>query len=322
MSIVRSLQALTYRKEQFTISYRNYYCEDTEQYFTDEHLDELNLKQVQHAYRLHYNLPFPEEVTQIREMYGLSAKKMSEILGFGTNIYRQYEQGEVPSESNARLIQMAAKPDYFVSLMHLNKRIEKKTILSVEHKIKSLIETYKTDKSLAQMLLGSTDISHYTGYTLSSLAKMEEMCRFFVNETKPYKTKLNKLLYYSDFGHFKQYGKSISGSQYRAISYGPVPTHFQSLFSHLVENDKIGIKLLDISPEAQAEQYLPIPGQTFNASIFSAEELDTLKKVLDKLGNLNGKEIVALSHDEKAWLDNQEKNQLISYDYAIELKHI
>jgi DNA-binding transcriptional regulator YiaG len=61
-------------------------CEDTGEEFTDAKLDDLNLTQAYNQYRTRCNLPFPDEIKALREQYGLSAAKMSEILGFGANL--------------------------------------------------------------------------------------------------------------------------------------------------------------------------------------------------------------------------------------------
>ena len=39
------------------------------------------------------------------------------ILGFGTNQYRLYEMGEVPSESNGKMIRSAMNPQVFLDLV-------------------------------------------------------------------------------------------------------------------------------------------------------------------------------------------------------------
>ncbi len=109
---------LEVRKEKFPILYHYYLCEDTGEEFTDEQLDDLNLAQAYNQYRTLYNLPFPDEIKELREQHGLSAAKMSEILGFGANVYRNYEAGDLPSVSNARLMQLAKDdPDGFNNMI-------------------------------------------------------------------------------------------------------------------------------------------------------------------------------------------------------------
>src|ERR1700741_1566250 len=110
MNLIKEKKSLEFRRESFEIVYHSYKCEDSGEEFVDEYLNDLNLNQVYNAYRVRHKLPFPEEIRQIRKKYGLSATAMSEILGFGVNQYRLYETGEIPSEVNGRLIQLAARP--------------------------------------------------------------------------------------------------------------------------------------------------------------------------------------------------------------------
>src|SRR5690606_24785323 len=81
--------------------------------FEDDDFAQLNYNQLVNQYRVKYNIPFPEQIIGIRSKYDLPASKMSEILGFGANVYRQYEAGEVPSQSNAKLIQLVDDPHEF-----------------------------------------------------------------------------------------------------------------------------------------------------------------------------------------------------------------
>lgn len=100
MSIYKEWRTMSYRKEEFKVYFHVYKCEDTGQQFEDETFANLNYIQLVNQYRAKYTIPFPEQIKSIREKYGLSASKMSEVLGFGANSYRNYEAGEVPNQSN------------------------------------------------------------------------------------------------------------------------------------------------------------------------------------------------------------------------------
>lgn len=47
---------------------------------------------------------------------------MAEVLGFGTNGYRNYENGEVPSHSNGKLIH----PNKFLKMVNLTETLSHK----------------------------------------------------------------------------------------------------------------------------------------------------------------------------------------------------
>ena len=86
-------RSMTYRKEQYNYIHRHYQCVDTGMYFTDTELDTANLEQVHAQYRDKYGIPSPSEIAQTRKKYGLSASKISLVLGLGVNQYRLYEAG-------------------------------------------------------------------------------------------------------------------------------------------------------------------------------------------------------------------------------------
>lgn len=56
------------------------------------------------------------------------------------------------------------------------------------------------------------------------------------------KTKLAKLLYLADFAWYYNHSESMSGMQYRKISYGPVPDTFFRVIDELEESGKIVIE--------------------------------------------------------------------------------
>ena len=127
MILTKEKRSLNFRKVNFDIVFHYYKCEDSGEQFTTTELDDLNMNQVYNQYRDLFKIPFPDEILRIREKYNLAAAKMSEILGFGTNSYRQYEAGEMPSVSNARLIQMIDDPKKFIDMVNLCDSLDEKT---------------------------------------------------------------------------------------------------------------------------------------------------------------------------------------------------
>lgn len=105
---------LTFRNEEFAYTSYEYECVDTGQRFTDTELDWKNMDQIYVQYRAKHGIPSPKELTETREMYGLSAAKMSEILGLGTNQYRLYEEGQMPSEAIGKILKSIQEPAVFL----------------------------------------------------------------------------------------------------------------------------------------------------------------------------------------------------------------
>ena len=76
-------------------------------------MDIVNTAQIYNGYRSRHGIPLPDEIKDLRNRYELSASKMSKILGFGDNQYRLYENGEMPSLTNGRVLKTIQSPKTF-----------------------------------------------------------------------------------------------------------------------------------------------------------------------------------------------------------------
>ncbi len=100
---------------------------------------------------------------------------------------------------------------------------------------------------------------------------------YFAKNTKYCgKTKLLKLLYFLDFTHFKQTGKSVTGQDYFAWRMGPVP---KDLFEELSGNMKSDMKAVIKELPADKEFQHINPKKQFNADFFSKKEMKLLENI-------------------------------------------
>lgn len=314
-------ETLPFRKEEFEVMY--HYYEDCGQQFTTDELDEINIKQVHNQYREKYNLPFPDEIKDIREKYQLSATKMAEVLGFGINIYRQYEAGEVPSQSNARLIQLADDPEEFRKLVLLSGALETREQEKTLRRVDQLIEkknklTY--DELIADYVLGSENKpTRYNGYKRANITKTFRVIQHLIAQLNPTKTALNKLLFYVDFMHFCKHSVSLLGLEYRAIEYGTVPGRYESLLEYGAEAGYI-VRHRELLDSGRYREMYSIGGKILEVG-FTDEEADTLNHVIGRFKDLSASSIVAINHQEHAWTDNEREKKRVDYFYAYKLKN-
>jgi putative zinc finger/helix-turn-helix YgiT family protein len=325
MKLTKERRFLDFRKESFDVVFHYYKCEHSGEQFTTTALDDVNLTQVYNQYRDKFNIPFPDEIIRIREKYGLSATKMSEILGFGINSYRQYEAGEMPSVANARSILMMDEPKFFMDMLELCATIDEKTKTKSMQKAQQLIEEKKRNifqLNFKEYLMGSHLADIYSGYRNPNFEKFTEMIVYFSEKMEPFKTKMNKLLFYADFLMFKQSCFSMSGVRYKAIDMGPVPNNFQSIFEYLANKDEIEICTTEFPNGYTGEQFKAIKDRTFKADLFSESELEVLSKVASVFKTTSTMDIIELSHLEEAWKKNEKNKSVISYEYAFELNQI
>ncbi len=312
----------TFRKEKFEITEHYYQCVETGEEFTTDEIDQINLNQVYNQYRDKYGLPFPDQISKIRDKYGVSASKMSEILGLGANSFRLYEQGEVPSVGNGRLILAADDPKELKRFLRASQEvIGNKDFEKLTKVVDQLIETSAKNKFGNFILSRMFDVivpDQYTGYRLPSFEKISHMVLFFSERTDTWKTKLNKMLFYSDFLAFKHSGYGISGLDYRAIQMGPVPANFEDMYNEMSYGEILEREYIEIEKGIYGSLFKP--KTAINESLFDKFELEIMEKVTNELKDLKTKEVIDKSHKEKAWIENIPDKERISYkDYGFEL---
>ena len=296
----------TFRKEEYSYIHTGIIDEDGETWTTTE-MDEANIFQVYNQYRIKHGIPFPDEISGLREHYGLSAAKMSQILGFGINQYRMYEDGEVPSVSNARTIIAAREKDVFISFVEASKsEINEQEYIRIKKKIEAANGDYKP----------IVQPSEYTGFRSLSTDKVANAVRMIISTIgSTFVTKMNKLLFYADFIHYKNHGYGITGITYKALPFGPVPEHWGTLYSSLP-----GIDMEEyVYPSGQSGIKLEANENTDN--ILNESELSTIEKVCTLFSNMSAGEISQTSHLEKGCIENQDNRYTISYQDAFALNY-
>lgn len=110
----KEMRETEYRGEKFVYEHHNIRDLETNLEFTNTEIDEGNVQRVYVQYRAKHGIPSPKELTETRKFYGLSAVKMSEILGLGTNQYRLYEEGQMPSEAIGKMLRSIQTPAVFL----------------------------------------------------------------------------------------------------------------------------------------------------------------------------------------------------------------
>lgn len=234
------------------------------------------------------------------------------------NQWKQYEQGVVPSESNGKIIVTIRRKECMIALLEASKsEFEKNEYEKIKANIINANETEKTTLT-QQLMYGKTERSLLNGFSEMNCDKLQEMIRTLIMKEggSVCPTKLNKEMFYADFQHFRYYGHSISGLQYRALQYGPVPEHYDTIYDNVdgiakesvIQFDTESIRLHLITP--------------IEKSNLTDKELKTLSMVSDKFNALKTSEVVEISHKESAWLNHVAGHNLIPYSEAFDLKAI
>lgn len=125
--------------------------------------------------------------------------------------------------------------------------------------------------------------------------------------------KLNKLLFFADFGFFLKNGSSITGSQYTRQPQGPVPKHLVPVRDRLLKQNRVAIQSIDRGLGFPQQKLIALDEP--DLSMFTGEEIAEIDKVIEDFKNLNGTELSDISHDIPAW-KIAENGEDIPYDAA------
>ena len=145
---------------------------------------------------------------------------------------------------------------------------------------------------------------------------------FFARETNCLgKTKLFKLLYFLDFEHFKQTGRSVTGLKYYAWKMGPVPAElFEEV--EMPEPDMAEKVRFEEKPIRYGTMLTITPLVDFDPSYFSKRELRVMQQLAEEFRDTLAEDIIEATHLEnlpwhKVYFDEGKKQQLIPYEYAL-----
>jgi uncharacterized phage-associated protein len=147
---------------------------------------------------------------------------------------------------------------------------------------------------------------------------------FAVNVKNPSKVKIFKLLYFLDFEHFRQTGKSVTNLDYYAYDFGPVPRDFyQEVGDNEVPEDFA--EFMTILPFESDESGKK--GGIFkakakpNLTVFSPREQEILEKLSFTFKDIDAKQISDISHFKNHPWDKtiKQKGKLAKIDYSLAL---
>ena len=267
-------------------------------------------------YRHRHDMLQPEQIRDWRKQYGLTQNELSKILGWGGVTLSRYENGALHSEAHEKILRLAMEPHNLITLID-----EAPDALPEDKRERLLRELHAADdetcsfERLFEERFGQYAPDEFSGYRKLDSRKLFNTILFF-SVGGQLKTKLNKLLFYADFKHFKEYSVSITGARYVHLQYGPVPDDYDYYFAEL-----------------SREHYLAVEEETFgnytgfkcvarvepDLSTFEQTERVVLEEVFNYFRGVGSVEIKNFSHEEAAYASTME-GETISYLYAKDLR--
>lgn len=309
---------MSYRGEEYDCIYISFHDDHQGESYTTTESDSVWFNQVTNQYREKHGIPYRDEIIALREQYGLSATKMALILGFGTNQYRLYEEGEVPSESNGKMIRSAMNPRVFLELVKSSRhQLADKDYEKIVAKVEEVIDLYDNvgeDLWLASWIF-RTERGLSNGYAPQSAIRLKNLLLYVLDKLgETFQTKMNKILFYIDFLSYRDRGIAISGLAYDAIEFGPVPQRWDRVYSAFEEVKQLPKMVQNQECLALKAEAKPDPG------CFSAEELAIIDEVCLKMNGLSSRAVVSKSHEEPAWQNHHSQSSHIPFEEAFSLQ--
>ncbi len=319
-TLKHEMREVTYRKETYKYMAQYWVCDDTQEEFTTTEQDGASIAQVYNQYRSKYGIPFPDEIRAIREKYGLSAIKMSQILGMGDNQYRLYENGEVPNLSNGRMLRSISNPKVMLDLVEsCQNLISERELNKTTKHLQTLIaqsDQYRIQQYEATRIFPPCR-NEDNGFASLSLPRLKNLLLLILNKCgEVWVTKMNKLLFYIDFASYRDYGMAISGLTYRAIDYGPVPERWDRVYSQF---DSIRQEPRSIG---DYDGCVLLTEKNADETLFTEQELKVIDHICETFKNCSSRDLSAISHFEEAWALNHENAQRIPFLQAFTLKAV
>ena len=199
----------------------------------------------------------------------------------------------------------------------LREWVERRVELSIEDATEYLTHD-SVERNLFQSILSRQEQrSHpptiFQGMREFNPTALEEMVIFFASKSQGVlKTKLNKLLWYADFLHYRLFSTSISGASYIHLPYGPVPESYERYLTKLSLEKAITIRSKEFGAYS-GENVEPSRPVQFESLPPTAVQV--LEAVHERFRNYSSKDISSVSHGELGYKETG-PGEPISYDYA------
>lgn len=271
-------------------------------------------------YRQRNGLLTPERIKDIRKRYSLSQKSFAALLGMSEATINRYEGGGLQDHAHDQAIRGCENPGVVRDLLDRRgdrlsdwqrKRVEAALAGEPAPRRRST-----PGGMSAGMVKERTPQTGYQKFAyLRYAAVVTWLCKSLPLVTA---TSLNKLLFYVDFLHYKSEAVSLTGSAYRRMQYGPVPTNYGELREKMELDEFIETKEVQNANGRTSTEFSVGPKADEISVQFTARELKILEDVAQKFRGATPSEISDRSHEETAWQDTEDK-ALITYDKAMNL---
>ena len=294
-------------------------CAECGEEFYCEELDNATLIRAYNEYRRRHKLLLPEEIKKIREQYGLSQRSFAKLLNWGDKTICRYENGSIQDKAHNSLLLFLREPENMRTYLTENEIVlderQKAKLLDTVDKLEQDKE-YRAGRRFFELFFSRIP-SEENGFKGFDYEKLCAMVLFFAHKsTGLLKTKLMKLLNYSDMVFYKENGISISGLKYAHLPYGPVPDNFDIILGKMAADHLAHIEVIY---DGAYEKHQVVPECDVPEGVLSDSEVEMLNRIYEKFKSFGSVEISDYSHKEKGY-NATKTGQIISYAYAMDIE--
>jgi len=314
---VRAQEEIIVRNEPIIIEAEYYVCSKCGERYIMPNLGRDPLKAAYEKYREKHEMLRPDQIKTWRKKYHFTQEQISKLFGIASATLSRYENGKLQDEAHEKMLRLAMDPAC------LQRLVTDSIGVFDDKQKKRVLEAIKTEAkeefSLERWItvnLSSYDVDEYSGFVKWNKEKITNAVTYFCKHGV-FKTKLNKLLFYADFKHFKEYTISITGLRYAHVPFGPAPDNFDLLYPMLVRQGDIRIEEIIYLSGSSGDNM--VSEREPNLNVFNDSEIRILSTVQEYFNQYNATEISTFSHEEKGYQETLQ-GKLISYKYASQLK--
>jgi transcriptional regulator with XRE-family HTH domain len=222
-------------------------------------------------------------IRALREKVGMSQEVLAKNMGISRPAVSQIETGErkIAADELQRLSRI-----FHVSLDEIFDPPKEPEV----HLQKDREE--KTPKPQMRISVPQKNLRKFREVVLYILNKVGS--RANIGETVIY-----KILYFIDFDFYEKYEEQLIGATYQKNRYGPTPIEFAKIVDQMIADEQIE-KVKSKYFDYPQTKYLPL--RRPDLTRFKANEIEVIDDVLNRLSDMNAKQISDCSHADVPWL--------------------
>ena len=205
----------------------------------------------------------PEDIKSFRKQYGLTQTELSQILGWGGATLSRYENGALQDEAHEKILKLVQEPSNLLKLI-----LDTPNVLPREKGEKLIYDLRQIEKQVysweryVEEQIGDYNPDEFSGYKKMDFRKLFNSVLYFCKEGIM-KTKLNKLLFYADFKHFKENSVSLPDFDMPVFLTVPCPDKYYHFFAAFFEDKLLNVEEVAFSNDIVGEKFTSIKRSSY-----------------------------------------------------------